>query len=215
MTPPAPIRPVSSRVTAQPAPSKSSQYLLLLLLLLNAGSISIAWMTRQDVATLKTKLEAKPVVAVAPAGGGNFNAGGGGFGGGPGGNNFAGGPGGGGPGGGGPGGGRQRGGLSVANLMQTLQLNLDDATATQLQGLIDQRTQLQQDARAQGFPADTTAIDAQLAGLLGMDPQQLQPLLGGRGGRGGGGGGRGGGGGGRGGGGGGGGFGGGGGGGGG
>jgi hypothetical protein len=148
--------------------------LLLLLLALSAGTTTIAWMTRQDVAALKTQLATRPIVtpasnAAVPVAGG-FGQGG----------NFGGGPGGGG------GGGGRRGGLSVASLVQNLGLNLDAAASTQLQGLIDQRTQAQQDARAQGYPADTTAIDEQIAGVLGVDAQQLQPFLG-RGGRGGGG----------------------------
>ncbi len=162
--------PSLSRPAQQAAPSKPPYYLLLLLLALSAGTTTIAWMTRQDVLALKTQLATRPTVSAGPVAAptaGNFTAGG------PGGGNFGGGPGG----QGGQGG--RRGGLSVANLVQGLGLNLDAAAATQLQGLIDQRSQLQQDARAQGYPADTSALDDQIAGLLGMDPQQLQPFLGG------------------------------------
>lgn len=184
MNPPL-TRPVTA---ARPAPQNSSssklpQSLLILLLAVNIGTTAIGWMMYQHVVKIDEHFSPSVVGTVGqpgpiantrinPAAGVNPGFGAQGA---------------------TPGGGRRggRGGMSVANLAQTLGINLDANQTTQLQSLIDQRTQAQTDARANGVQADTSTIDDQIATVLGIDPQQLQGLLGagGRGGRRGGGGG--------------------------
>ncbi len=172
-------RSISSTRSAPPAKSNNLNIALLLLLLVTLGVGGYGWVNLNNrITTLETKLNPPARLATAGTIGldttGNTNQGNGGF------NNN-----------GGRGGGRGRGGNSAATIDQTFGLNLNAAQLTQLDSLLQQRTQLRNAARQDvGDPnaADTTAIDNQMSGLVG--PENISQVLqqingGGRGGRGG------------------------------
>ncbi|MEI6862639.1 MAG: hypothetical protein WCL04_10365, partial [Verrucomicrobiota bacterium] len=166
-------RPITSTRSAPQAKKSNLSYVIIAMLLASLGAGGYAWVKLDDrVAKIEAKLAPQPLRAGVTAPGAvtdpNFpNPGGFGGGGGP---------------GGGRGGGRGgRGGLSASTIMQTYGVNLSDAQVTQLDTLLQQRTQLRTAARNDlGDPnaADTSALDNQLVNIVGLDVfSQMQQQL--------------------------------------
>ncbi len=176
-------RPITSTRSAPPAKSNNLSYAIIALLLATLGSGGYAWVN------INGRVKALEAKTTQP-----LRAGVGGLTGDPGTNptGFA-ATGRGGRGGAGGGRGGGRGGLSADTIVQNYGIALNDAQVGQLDTLLQQRTQLRNNARLDsGDPntADTNAIDNQLMNLVGVDVySQIQGQLngGGRGGRGGGG----------------------------